>query len=919
MFPKEFMEDFGKMIRRTLIGVSILLGGCSLTATPFGKDAPVFPMDSARPVVPWTYSPDSSDVEPSNSTSDSSGSAFPFVIDPKTVDPFVAESKAEPAVETFAEKSETKITAETLETVLSRDLWYRNLVLERWQDNGMKDPNPKQDPEKLKRLAEINRLNMSAKERRKSADPPEFLTGLPSTWRWFHKEIEEISRISVSKRPDPVFFLEKAKYQGDEHRILRANAVILMARDGDQTMGPNLLKIVADADYRLELRCTAAEILGRLDSVAASDLISMLERVREKTVETVDPQTGLSRQETVKGNPELWVELLAALAVKIPASEHPCFLDALWAQNGRVRLETIKIWRRNPVSETNLPDKFLQYARKEADPTIRMEIAKTLGVWKEPRILEIVRNDLNQSAALRNVAIDALAEANCREAIPFIQDKLRDSIGKNRAQAVSALRKLACLDDVFRMSEDKAVEVRIEVAKALTDRLTPQSVQLARKYLTDHEKVRRETLDAIAHWPLEDGAPILLDALTNNLESIRIQAAEILARSFPAAGKYDVSADPKSQAERHAELVESFNATLGATFNTAENGHSKGKTALRQRRQTVPDDRLIADVRRCLEDWNRPGTTKNERQILRARLTGLGDRLPTILDYLYVEEKRSIPDSLDPVLAEVDPFYDVVFRLGAPGATERRRAATEFVRWSRTRELERLACRRVLEYALREHDPTIQSALLEGLHHADGISARRFAQTLLDSPSPDLKRRACETLREFGNVRDLESLLETMQDSSRAVVRSALEAIVEILLDLDEASFQRERQLVLNVFHSTLLRNDPYLQADVAVALHALGETEGEETLGRLSFSSDSRVRLYVAQAVVSLEDSVFVPLLIRFLDDNGSIRQIALAGLPKLAGRDIGLSDSDESFSRETSTTQKKIARWKRWSETGE
>jgi hypothetical protein len=60
---------------------------------------------------------------------------------------------------------------------------------------------------------------------------------------------------------------------------------------------------------------------------------------------------------------------------------------------------------------------------------------------------------------------------------------------------------------------------------------------------------------------------------------------------------------------------------------------------------------------------------------------------------------------------------------------------------------------------------------------------------------------------------------------------------------------------------------------------------------------------MYVARSVSGLDDPVFVPLLLRFLEDgNGSVRSEALKGLPLLTGQEIGGS------------TQEQIDRWKEW-----
>jgi len=70
---------------------------------------------------------------------------------------------------------------------------------------------------------------------------------------------------------------------------------------------------------------------------------------------------------------------------------------------------------------------------------------------------------------------------------------------------------------------------------------------------------------------------------------------------------------------------------------------------------------------------------------------------------------------------------------------------------------------------------------------------------------------------------------------------------------------------------------------------------------------------LYVVQTIAGLEDSAFVPLLLRFLDDgNNSVQTAALKGLPGAVGQDIGRTGLNPHSS--VSQTQQQIERWKAW-----
>ncbi|MDR1963887.1 MAG: hypothetical protein LBQ50_08920, partial [Planctomycetaceae bacterium] len=170
--------------------------------------------------------------------------------------------------ETIDETEETESVApevelvsdEEQERILSKDMWTKNIVLDYWKENEMKDPFPNQSDVVRKRRNEISRLNMSEKEIQKQKKfDYEYSSGLPSTWRWFHRDIEQLAKIPSELRGTPEIFLHDKKYQGSSFRVLRANAVILMGRDGDPLVEKELIEIVQNQSLKSELRCAAAE------------------------------------------------------------------------------------------------------------------------------------------------------------------------------------------------------------------------------------------------------------------------------------------------------------------------------------------------------------------------------------------------------------------------------------------------------------------------------------------------------------------------------------------------------------------------------------------------------------------------------------------------------------------------------------
>ncbi|MDR1964908.1 MAG: HEAT repeat domain-containing protein, partial [Planctomycetaceae bacterium] len=657
--------------------------------------------------------------------------------------------------------------------------------------------------------------------------------------------------------------------------------------------------------------------------VSPDVLIPLIGQFKEREVETKNAQTGVAVRNIEPGIPVLWLELLIALAGRLEPWEHPCFLEPFSARQFEMRLQTAKLWRQHsPPKKRNgttvggwdyrLPEAYLEYVRQETNPTIRAEMIRTLGLWKEPEIWALIHSDLNGETIVRHAAMTALAEAGCREAVPVLKQKLHDSVAANRARAVESLRKLGCLEDVFQMVNDQDSAVRVEAAKAFAERCSPQTVMLARRMLNDYyEKVRQTTLNAIADWRIEESGLLLLDAAKSQHVSTRQQSLEILAKHGIAVRELNPLDLPKNQTEQHEKLVQCFHEVIGSSEFRSQNHPPTDQL----RPLIHPNDPILADVRHCLDDWQRPNRLREERETIRTRLRGLSDRLLPVFNYLYETERRKIPESFDSILAETEPVFEWIVQLKSENMNEKRQAASELARWSSVQNMDKLTLRRIADQVGRQTDSRVLSLLFEVVKKNDSELAKQLAATFLESESPELRRLACETFEELGDGHDLPRLIELLHDPNRNVFRSSLRAAAAIFDRTDSDDFEEERTEVVNRLKNRQLQNDIRLWIEAAGVLYRLGDPVGEETFRRLSLSSEPRIRSDVAETISELGGEVFIPILIGFLDDrNGSVRQAALNGLPKLAGEEIEILDFGQSYSKEISVTQQKIARWKKW-----
>ncbi len=915
-----------KFLQRTMLWAAVLvLSGCSLTAPP--AQPPILPSPTQHHGTPFLRDPfleaTAAKIPSAKTTS------------PKTVLPEKTEAVAEnlvavppePVTESPSEQEESyRAGVAEQEAILSKDAWLRNVVLDRWIDNDMQDPFPGSASAASRQRAEsMDLLNLSLKDRekRRMQQSAQYVTGLFSTWRWFHRDMEQLAGVPIDERISPEIFLTAPKYADKKYRLLRANAAILLGRDGDPVVVDELIHIVTSKDFRTPLRCAAAETLGKLKNVSAEQLIALTEPFKETESEVYNPQTDRTSKISEAGIPELWQELLYAAAEKIEPWEHPCFTEPLYARTYETRLAVARLWRirsqnRNKNNVTNdeaeLPPAFLDNAGRETSEMIRYEIIRTLGYWQVPDLLRRVNVDLNHTANLRKAALDALTTANCREAIPVIKQRLRDIEPGNRVQAVAALRKFGELDEVFRMANDADVKVRIEVARALAQRQTVTSLALAKKFMAENnERLQNATLDAVTKWPLPQRGEILLAAAQSPVPGIRRRAVDALQNLGVDTGFFDVTRPPATQKSQQERLAAAFQAFI-RDFDGSFSGEEIGDELLGQK--ISPNDPMLEEVRRSLEEWRKPALSQEERQATRDRLTALGDRLILYTNYLYEVELRTIPASLDSVLAEVDPLFAAIVLLDSDDLSERRKGVAEIRRHCSINTPTPLAVQRLLARTLQQDDALILASLLDTLKIADADAARTLATHLLDAEEAALRRQGCDVLAECNNIDDLRLFIDMLYDPNRDVLRSALLAVVAMLDVFDDNGLQEERAEIDRILQTRLLQEDVAVQLDVAAALHRLGSVHGTEALHRLAASSEPGTKIAVAKTMSASEDACFVPVLIRYLDDrNGSVRKAALDGLPRLAEKDFGGGD-EQVFATEKSPTQQRTSNWKKWYE---
>ena len=458
-----------------------------------------------------------------------------------------------------------------------------------------------------------------------------------------------------------------------------------------------------------------------------------------------------------------------------------------------------------------------------------------------------------------------------------------------RAAAVAAIAMHGPEAAVLRAASDASWRVRLKVAVALAGYTDAAATAAARRMLGDPSaEVERQVVRSLASWPAEKAAPVLLDALASDAVSVRKLAAEQLAARWHMDARFPYESPPARRAEALAELRARFQREYATLAGLTEPQGSAGQAGKPDVHASAKDQQVENLV--------------NSGDI--AALAAIGPEVAGSLERLAIDRHLTLPEA---VYRDILPRYSTSFaaldRLHDSNLAARRQAAEDFAALAKNQPPGKLAIARLSALMTSETDSVVWLKALEVISRENCEPAVRLARLALSQKSGEVRRKACEYLAAHGDPAHEPFLAPLLADSEQDVKIAAIRAV---------ASAGRIRDIA--ALKAGLASPDEEIQLATAVALLRLGDPAGDDAIGRLSYSSDIRTRGQLAQALGELGDQRFAGLLVRLLDDSkATVRLAALAGLPRVAGRDVTLSADGTSVS-----VNEQIARWKKWQAEG-
>ncbi|MDR3110342.1 MAG: HEAT repeat domain-containing protein [Planctomycetaceae bacterium] len=853
-------------------------------------------------------------------------------------------------VKPFADVSPDEV--ELYRLALSQCVWGRNLFV--GSSAGRIDKERLITALQRQPTSNYERLNGLKGTKTLGSNTDKFSDSILSQYRWYSQSFDLIEKTLVkelafaatenivdteAKRLPANIIAPVIALTNDEKSLVRLNAAILLARiisnDDVKLIASNfidesaiaglLVKDLSDKKLTIEVRCAAVESLGRLTNVKTPQFVSLLKIAAPK-------QAG---NQTDNGIPLLYAEMLCALSSRIPPYENDAFKTALKSLSKEVRIEAVAAWRRYaPSADSNdstveLPPELFELLEKEQNADVYGAVLLTLAEWQHPDAIRFLRASLDdQYVPVKLAAIEALGVYGGNDAKKLLCETLHNTSPRLRARAVRALRVMKCYDVIFQTNivEDKSQEVRSEVAAALADSQTSETLAILRRYWNDvSAAVVRTAVTSSNAWELEVAAPMLFEMMSRQSFPQRVLASETLAKRWQHGG--DTAFDPKDTPENR-ELTLQLLVELFERENEKLAIGKYGSNGVKSRNDTVNDilsggttdtfddiepvsfvrhfdnitnDVIVKDVRRLLDVITSADSSREQQQAV-AALVSVND-LVGVLETIQRDERDfALPRQVyEDILPKVEPIFETLQFLESNSLQQRRRAAVA-LQESRGK-LGSLATQRLLDISLRENDAMILGITLDVLSRNNERAVKRLAVKCCQHPSDDVRRNAYRRLGGFDDAVTMKWLVYGLNDKNLDVVQTAIEGLQGKTLEkVDDNEFVAELQRLER-------SQSQVIQLNVALLLVKLGDKNARETIERISMSNDNSVRQYAAKSLARCNDTEYLPELIRFLDDNSSINRIALEALPKITGRDMGaaLPDGDNS-------TQAKVLRWKKW-----
>lgn len=665
-----------------------------------------------------------------------------------------------------------------------------------------------------------------------------------------------IATVSKSSGPPPEYRwrhpllegLPAEQHLADFHQALESkkplvavNARLALARYEHEASPESLSKIVGHRQHPLPVRLAAAELLGKQktpESAAA---------VRELIKQSASRELFKSPHYL----PDLHAELLYALA-----SDNVAHTDNV------AQTETnAEASQKSPLSEED--QAICITGLVSPAPQVRLAAVRAwLTMGQAPLPGELLDRRTDADPRVRGLVMEAIGNWPYEQAREHLTAALNDSDLTVRLAAIHSLGKLS--DD--------------------------ESLKTLRRLLNhDAELVRTAVVAALAERRQSDA---LTEALDDASAHVRLAVARVLA-DYPheqrqmLAARLLADSSPPVQQQMAASLANWPIEQAGPLLLTAmgQSGFLVRKAAREElaRRWSAAEEFSV----------DAPAESRAEK------LAQLRERWKSEMSAAAAEPSPVAVSLAAATITSTNTTANLLSQVRKGTLVERRRAVDQLAHEASKGPLSDEAAEALGSSILHDTDALLWRSALIAMTGNLSEPATRLAYAALSHPAAEVRRRACEHLRQHPDPRHTEVLLKSLEDADTEVVRAAVQALSASGANADPAPLER-----------LLSASDKTLRIDAAEALIRQGALTGSAALERLTLDSDPAIRQQAAAALGRAGDESALPALMQLLDDQGGVRQAALASLAAIAGQDVARAEQSEP----PTNSIEEVRRWRAW-----
>lgn len=203
-----------------------------------------------------------------------------------------------------------------------------------------------------------------------------------------------------------------------------------------------------------------------------------------------------------------------------------------------------------------------------------------------------------------------------------------------------------------------------------------------------------------------------------------------------------------------------------------------------------------------------------------------------------------------------------------------------------------------LQSHVEHFTPMTWPVLMEVVRSDDREAAQQIVRRALASDSPHVRVAAYRYIADF----PMEDVTSQIQDGLHHEVPNVRVAAIEALAEVDGTAY-------IGDLVERLTDSDIDVQLAACQALDAGHDPRGINHLRRMTYSSSKATRLKAVQFIIDRKQESDIPVLIRLLDDETSIRSTAVDGLSSIVAKDQWPETISDAISLEA-----KCAAWKNW-----